>query len=73
MEAPAGASRRYPWAELLKRVFAVDVLRCHLCGGRREVLALITQGAVVRAILECLGMSTDAPLVHPARGPPELF
>ena len=69
--SPAG--RRYPWAELLKRVFAVDVLSCHRCGGRREVLALITKGSVVCAILECLGLPTEGPVVHPARGPPELF
>jgi hypothetical protein len=68
-----GASLRYPWAELLKRVFAVDVLRCHLCGGRREVLALVTEGPVVRAILECLGLPADGAVIHPARGPPELF
>ena len=68
-----GVRRRYPWAELLKRVFAVDVLRCHRCGGRREVLALITSGTAVRAILQCLGLPPDAPTVHPARGPPELF
>jgi hypothetical protein len=53
-------------------VFAVDVLRCG-CGGRREVLALITKGSAVRAILECLGLPVDTPLIHPARGPPELF
>lgn len=69
----SGAGRRYPWADLLKRVFAVDVLRCHSCGGRREVLALITEGTVVRAILECLSLQADAPMIHPARGPPELF
>jgi hypothetical protein len=68
--APA---RRSPWAELLKRVFAVDALSCHRCGGRREVLALITEGSVVRAILECLGLPTEGPVVHPARGPRSLF
>jgi hypothetical protein len=44
-----------------------------LRAGRREVLALVTEVAVVRAILECLGLPTEAPLVHPARAPPELF
>ena len=68
-----GRGRRYPWADLLKRVFAVDALNCDRCGGRREVLALITDGTVVRAILTCLGLPADAPVVHPARGPPELF
>ena len=32
-----GVRRRYPWAELPKRVFAVDVLRCHRCGGRHNL------------------------------------
>jgi hypothetical protein len=64
--SPQTSGRRYPWAELLKRVFAVDVLRCDRCGGRREVLALITEGAVVRAILKCLGLPADAPMIHPS-------
>ena len=68
-----GGARRTPWADLLKRVFSVDALHCHRCGGRREVLALISEGAVVRAILKCLGLPTAVPVVHPARGPPELF
>ena len=64
---------RHPWADLLKRVFAVDVLRCPGCGGRRKILAAITQGSVIRAILGALGLPTDPPAVHPARGPPVLF
>jgi len=70
------ASGRHPWAELLKRVFAVDVLRCG-CGGRRKILAAITQGEVIVAILASLGLPTEAPVVHHAmewaRGPPGLF
>ena len=65
--------RRHGWAELLRRVFAVDVLRCGLCGGRRELIAQITQPEVVGAILSALGLPSEAPVVHPARGPPELF
>jgi hypothetical protein len=64
--------RRYDWAELLRRVFAVDVLRCGRCGGRRELIAQITQPGVVTAMLTSLGLPSDAPTVHPARGPPEL-
>ncbi len=55
------------------RPFAVDVLRCGLCGGRRRLIAQITQPSVVTAMLTSLGLPTEAPLVHPARGPPELF
>jgi len=65
--------RRYPWAELLRRVFAIDVLRCALCGGRREVIAQLTDPAVVRAILMSRGLPTAVPVLHPARGPPGLF
>ncbi len=36
------SDRRYSWAELLRRVFAVDVLRC-ACGARRRVIAMITE------------------------------
>jgi hypothetical protein len=46
---------RIPWAELLLRVFREDVLLCP-CGGRRVVLAFITEKKVVRAILERLGL-----------------
>jgi len=37
------------------------------------VLASITEGTVVRAILECLDLPVEAPVVHAARGPPQLF
>ena len=62
---------RFPWAQLLRRVFLVDVLRCARCGGRRKILAAITEAAVVRAMLTSLGLPTEVPVVHPARGPPE--
>lgn len=72
----AGASgagpRRYAWAELMQRVFAVDVLACQRCGGRR-LIALITRAHVVTAILRCLGLPSEPPRLHPARGPPGLF
>ncbi|MHC4945656.1 MAG: transposase [Planctomycetota bacterium] len=35
-------ARRYTWAELLKRVFKVDVLHCPFCKGRRRLIAFIT-------------------------------
>ena len=48
------------------------MLRCPTCGGRRRILAAITQAAVIRAILESLGLPADPPVVASARGPPEL-
>lgn len=65
--------RRFPWAELLERVFAVDVLECGLCGGRRELVALITEGRLIHAVLAAPDLPSEPPTVHAARGPPQLF
>jgi hypothetical protein len=58
----------------MKRVFAIDVLVCPQCGGARKLIALITDGRVVRKILAHLGLSTEPPPLAPARAPldPEL-
>ena len=63
---------RHPWADLLRRVLGPDVLRCPNCGGRRRIVAAITQGAVIRALLESLGLPVKAPALASAPGPPEL-
>ncbi|MCB9871511.1 MAG: transposase [Planctomycetes bacterium] len=69
--ASGGRRRRhYPWAELLKRVFAVDVLLCDQCGGRRKVLSFISDPVVIRRILDHLGLDTELPPIAPARAPP---
>ena len=67
-----GGTRRryYPWAELMKRVFAADVLVCDTCGGRRKVLTFLTDPAVIRRILAHLGLATELPPVARARPPP---
>src|ERR671937_342518 len=57
---------RIPWGELLLRVFREDVLLCP-CGGRRVVLAFITEKKVVKEILEHLGLPTTGPPIAPAR------
>jgi hypothetical protein len=65
---------RYSWAELLQRVFLIDVLTCDRCGGRRKLLAAITVPKTVRRILAHLGLATEPPMLAPARAPPrELF
>jgi hypothetical protein len=61
--------RRLPWSELLRRVFSVDALQCDRCGGRMRILAAIDQPEVIRAILECLGLSSRAPPLTAARSP----
>ena len=64
-------TRRLRWADLLRRVFAVDVLTCPDCGGARRLIAMITDGLVVRRILDHLELPSTAPAIAPARAPPE--
>ena len=54
-------ARRVEWAELLRRVFAVDVLACPRCGGRMRLLSVIHPPEAARAILECLDLPARAP------------
>jgi len=42
-------------------VFKVDVLKCENCGARMTVLALLTERAVVKRILEHLGLPATGP------------
>ena len=60
-----------PWAELLERVFRIDVLRCERCGGRMTVLAFLTGHASVKKVLEHLGLPTTGPPIAKARSPVE--
>jgi len=54
------------WAELMKRVFELDVLECERCGGRMRILAAIHQPEAIRKILECLGLPSRPPPISPA-------
>jgi hypothetical protein len=47
-------------------------LRCNHCGGRRKLIALITDGVVVRKILDHLGLPTEPPILARARVAEEL-
>jgi hypothetical protein len=71
-ERRRGGTRRayYRWAELMKRVFRIDVLRCERCGGRRKVLRFLTDPRVIERILVHLGLPTGLPEVAAARPPP---
>gem|GEM_PF-4348432 len=37
----ARVARRIPWAQLLKRTFKIDVLKCDKCGGRMKLVAVV--------------------------------
>jgi hypothetical protein len=63
---PGGS--RIEWAQLLRRIHWVDVLACP-CGGRRAIVADISERDVVVAILAHLGLPTEAPPIARARSP----
>ncbi len=68
--AAAGPARRkrYDWARLLARVFAIDVLTCATCGAAgMQRLAFVTRPAAIRAILESVGLAADSPAPAPSR------
>jgi len=48
---PALRARRRRWAELLRRVFKVEVEVCPRCGGEARIVAFLTEPAAIRRIL----------------------
>ena len=65
-------SRYYTWPELMRRVFAIDVLQCPRClASPMRILAAIHPPRTTAAILKSLGLPTRAPPIMPARPDPE--
>ncbi len=53
--------RWVPWAQLLLKVFAVDVMVCPRCDSRLQRIAVIQQPKVIAAILDCLSRKENPP------------
>ncbi len=53
--------RNYSWAQLMRRVFAIDGLECPDCAGRMRILAAIHPPETTLKILDCLGLPSRAP------------
>ena len=67
--SPRARAYRVPWAELLTKVSAVDVLACPDCGGRLHVIASIADDVVARRILLHLGLDSRGPPVARSQAP----
>jgi len=63
---------RVPWADLLRKVFAVDVLACP-CGGRLQLIAFIAEATVAKRILDHLGFDSRGPPLARAQAPPDVL
>ena len=70
-ETPSASTRaRLSWAQLLQRVFAIDMAVCFQCGGPVTYIATIENPAVIVKILAHLGLPTRAPPRAPAQASP---
>ncbi len=59
---------RIPWADLLAKVFEIDVLACPECRGRMVLIAFIAEPTVAKRILDHLHLDSTGPPLVPARG-----
>ena len=58
----------WTWARLLGRVFHLEMVTCPFCQrGALRLIAVITQGEVIRTILRHLKRAADPPPIAPAR------
>ena len=65
-DEPAPLAVRQAWARLIRKVYEVDPLLCPRCGGTMRMIAVIEQPAVIRQILDHLGIAQH----HADRSPP---
>ncbi|MGK0433458.1 MAG: hypothetical protein ACJA0V_002606, partial [Planctomycetota bacterium] len=63
--------RYYTWAELLRRVFGVEIFTCPNCGGARRLLAAIKDPDSIERVLRAMGLPFEAPELAVARAPPD--
>ena len=78
--APGGPVQRLAWAQLLARVWGLDVTVCPRGGGRMQWARRIPQGFValaltdpdsIRTYLTGVGLPAQPPVIAPARPPPQ--
>ncbi|MCG5055987.1 MAG: transposase [Myxococcales bacterium] len=65
-----GDAAAMSWAELMRRVFAHEVLVCPRCAGPMKVLGPVQERGAIETILAYKGLSAEVPTWSPARGPP---
>jgi len=59
--SPGLRARRLSWAQLLRRVFRIDVQTCPRCGGTRRIIAAITDPNIADKILNAIGQARPPP------------
>ena len=61
------------WAELLARVFGLELQRCPDCGGTLKIIAAILEPFAIQNILTYLGLPDKTPELAPARIPTQIL
>ena len=62
---PTHRRHRLLWAELLARVFQIDVFKCPRCSSQMQRVAWILNQVAIRKILDSVGLATDSPEPNP--------
>ena len=63
------------WRECIKKVWGINPLACPKCGGEMKIIGFITEAAIIRRILEHLGLwrgKKPKPAEPTDRAPPAL-
>jgi hypothetical protein len=71
---PVASHAAMSWAQRLKRVFAIDIETCRVCGGPMKVIACIEDPLVIKKILTHLrgkGLYREATGLPQSRAPPQ--
>ena len=61
LEFESTPASRHPWAWLLQRVFAVDVMTCSRCGGRMRLVEIANSRDDVARVLATIGLGPRPP------------
>jgi hypothetical protein len=62
---------RRSWARLIRQVYEVDPLLCPRCGGTMKMIAVIERPAVIRQILDHLGVAATPASLRAPPDPPD--
>jgi hypothetical protein len=71
-KTPPQRSSAKKWAELLARVFGIDMRTCPDCGGPWKIIAAILEPAAIKTILTHLRLPDKPPDLAPARIPEQI-
>ena len=69
---PAAPTRPKRWAELLARVFGIDMQKCPDCGGPWKIISAILEPNAIKTILMYLRLPDKPPPPAPARIPSQM-